>query len=217
MRKGWKIAVVFSLLMMVALAGCSGGATPSASAPTAKPVQVSETTSKLAINPDNPVAKFETSQGTFRLELFEDKAPITVKNFVTLASKNYYDGLIFHRIIEDFMIQGGDPSGNGTGGPGYKIQDEFQPALTHDGVGVLSMANAGPNTGGSQYFITLKATPWLDGKHAVFGRVIEGLDVVKKIGKVKTGVNDKPVENVVVNKLTIESKEAITKATKESK
>lgn len=151
----------------------------------------------------NRIAVFETNQGTFKIELFEDKAPITTGNFINLVEKGYYNGLIFHRVIDSFMIQGGDPNGNGTGGPGYTIPDEFSADLTHSSAGILSMANAGPNTGGSQFFITLAKTPWLDGKHAVFGKVIEGLDVVQKIGKVKTGANDKPKEAVVMEKITI--------------
>ena len=154
----------------------------------------------------NAVAVFETSKGTFKVELFEDKAPKTAKNFADLATKGFYNGTIFHRVIDGFMIQGGDPNGNGTGGPGYTIPDEFSPALKHDTAGILSMANRGPNTGGSQFFITLAPTSWLDNKHAVFGKVVEGLDIVKAIGKVKTGANDKPAENVTIQKITIERK-----------
>jgi peptidyl-prolyl cis-trans isomerase A (cyclophilin A) len=154
-------------------------------------------------NQKNRIAVFDTNQGQFSVELFEDKAPITTKNFITLVEKGFYNGLIFHRVIDNFMIQGGDPEGNGTGGPGYTIPDEFNRDLQHDSAGVLSMANAGPNTGGSQFFITLVKTPWLDGKHAVFGKVVDGLDIVKKIGKVKTGANDKPVEDVVINQIII--------------
>jgi peptidyl-prolyl cis-trans isomerase B (cyclophilin B) len=126
-------------------------------------------------------AKIETSQGTIVLRLHNDKTPNTCKNFEKLAKSGFYDGLKFHRVIPDFMIQGGCPKGDGTGGPGYKFADEFHDDLKHDGPGVLSMANAGPGTNGSQFFITHKATPWLDGKHSVFGRVIEGQDVVDKI------------------------------------
>lgn len=127
------------------------------------------------------VATFDTDKGMIRIELFDDKTPKTVANFEKLVAKKFYDGLIFHRVIPDFMVQGGCPDGRGTGGPGYKFEDEFDPSLKHDGPGVLSMANAGPNTNGSQFFITHVATPWLDGKHSVFGKVIEGQDVVDAI------------------------------------
>lgn len=152
---------------------------------------------------ENPVATIKTSMGTMKLELFEDKAPATVENFRKLAEEGFYDGLIFHRVIDNFMIQGGDPKGDGTGGPGYVIEDEFHDDLKHGSAGILSMANAGPNTGGSQFFITLTATPWLDNKHAVFGKVIEGEDVLQAIGKVKTGARDKPEEDVVMESVTI--------------
>ena len=155
----------------------------------------------------NPIAVFETNHGTFEIELFEDKAPITVKNFIDLAEKGFYDGLIFHRVIDAFMIQGGDPNGMGTGGPGYTIPDEFHKDLKHDSEGVLSMANAGPNTGGSQFFITLAATPWLDGHHSVFGKVVKGMDVVREIGKVDTDFQDKPLAKVVMEKVTIRREE----------
>ena len=129
------------------------------------------------------VATFETNRGTIKVELFEDKTPKTVGNFEKLCAKKYYDGLKFHRVIADFMIQGGCPQGTGTGGPGYQFEDEFHPELRHDGPGVLSMANAGPNTNGSQFFITHLATPHLDDRHTVFGKVIEGQDVVDSIVK----------------------------------
>lgn len=129
------------------------------------------------------VATFDTTKGIIRIELFAEQTPKTVENFETLCGKEYYDGLTFHRVIADFMIQGGCPEGNGTGGPGYKFEDEFHPELRHDGPGVLSMANSGPNSNGSQFFITHGATPHLDGKHSVFGKVIEGQDVVDKIEK----------------------------------
>jgi cyclophilin family peptidyl-prolyl cis-trans isomerase len=134
-----------------------------------------------------PVAVFETSAGTFKAELFDDLAPKTSANFMALAEKNFYNNTIFHRVIDDFMIQGGDPTGTGGGGPGYRIEDEFGEGLMHDSAGILSMANSGPNTGGSQFFITLVPTPWLDGKHAIFGRVISGMDIVKNIGKLPSG------------------------------
>ena len=127
------------------------------------------------------VATIVTNRGTIRVELFGDQAPRTVANFEKLAGQKFYDGLKFHRVIADFMIQTGCPKGNGTGGPGYKFPDEFHPDLKHSGPGVLSMANSGPNTNGSQFFITHVATPWLDNKHSVFGRVIEGQDVVNAV------------------------------------
>ena len=130
----------------------------------------------------NYTATFHTEKGDFKVQLFADKAPKTVNNFVFLAREGFYDGTTFHRVIENFMVQGGCPHGTGTGGPGYKFEDERSAlALKHDSPGVLSMANAGPNTNGSQFFITHVPTPWLDGKHAVFGKVIEGMDVVLRI------------------------------------
>jgi len=193
------VSILLILFVQVFLvAGCSGNTGNSSSQP------VPESTAKQTATKKNSVAKFETSKGNFTVELFEDKAPVTTKNFIDLVNKKFYDGLIFHRVIDGFMIQGGDPKGNGTGGPGYTIKDEFHPDLKHDSAGILSMANAGPNTGGSQFFITLAPTPWLDNKHAVFGKVITGLDVVQGIGKVKTGSMDKPVEDVVIKKITIE-------------
>ena len=129
------------------------------------------------------VAAINTDKGAIKLELFPEEAPLTVTNFVNLARRGYYDGLKFHRVIANFMIQGGDPTGTGSGGPGYKFEDEFSPKLRHDAPGILSMANAGPGTNGSQFFITHVPTPHLDGKHSVFGKVITGQDVVDAISK----------------------------------
>ena len=151
----------------------------------------------------NRVAVIETNLGTMEIELFNDKAPRTVSNFVDLIEKGFYDGVIFHRIISGFMIQGGDPTGTGRGGPGYTIDDEFHPDLKHDSKGILSMANAGPNTGGSQFFITLAPTPHLDNRHAVFGKLISGEEVLDEIGAVPTGPNDKPINEVKMIKVTI--------------
>ena len=151
----------------------------------------------------NPTVTIETNHGTIEAELFADKAPRTAANFMELARKGFYDGVVFHRVIAGFMIQGGDPTGTGRGGPGYQIDDEFGPGLAHTQAGLFSMANAGPNTGGSQFFITLAATPWLDRKHAIFGRVTVGLEVVQAIGQVPTGPGDKPVKDVVMQTVTI--------------
>ena len=168
----------------------------------------------------NPTATLQTNHGDITVELFEERAPNTVGNFIGLAtgSKEWtdpdsgdtvtneplYDDVLFHRIIEDFMIQGGDPTGTGRGGPGYEFDDEFHDELTHDSAGVLSMANSGPNTNGSQFFITLDATPHLDGKHSVFGEVTDGMDVVEEIGSVPTDRNDKPREDVVLESVDVE-------------
>jgi len=152
------------------------------------------------------IAVIETNMGTIEVELFSAQTPRTVKNFIGLAEKNYYDGVIFHRVIPNFMIQGGDPTGTGMGGEsiyGARFEDEIVSSLRHTGPGILSMANAGPNTNGSQFFITLAATDWLDGKHTVFGQVVKGLDVVKAIGNVKRDARDKPVDEVKMNKVTI--------------
>lgn len=147
--------------------------------------------------------RFTTNKGVFVAQMFEEKAPLTTKNFIELTEKGFYDGLIFHRVIDGFMIQGGCPNGTGTGGPGYRIKDEFGEGLLHDDEGILSMANAGPNTGGSQFFITLAPTPWLNGHHAVFGKIVEGMDVVREIGSVATNFQDRPLDTVVMEKVEV--------------
>jgi peptidyl-prolyl cis-trans isomerase B (cyclophilin B) len=147
-------------------------------------------------------ARMETDNGTMLIELFPAEAPLTVNNFVFLAREGFYDGIIFHRVIADFMAQGGDPTGRGAGGPGYQFPDEFSPRLKHDSRGVVSMANAGPNTNGSQFFITHRATPHLDGKHTVFGRVVDGLDVLMSIPPRDPGHSDAPAVKIV--RITIE-------------
>lgn len=152
---------------------------------------------------ENRKIKFTTNKGVFVAEMFEDKAPLTTKNFIELVEKGFYDGIIFHRVIDGFMIQGGDPTGSGMGGPGYKIKDELGEGLKHDDEGILSMANAGPNTGGSQFFITLAPTPWLNGHHAIFGKVVEGMDVVRLIGVVPTDFRDRPREAVTMEKVEV--------------
>lgn len=141
--------------------------------------------------------------GTIKIKLFTDKAPITTKNFIDLVNSGFYNGIIFHRVIDGFMIQGGDPTGTGMGGSKTIIPDEFGEGLKHSKAGILSMANAGPNTGTSQFFITLAPTPWLDGHHSIFGEVIEGMEVVTAIGKVKTNNMDRPLEDVKINSATI--------------
>jgi peptidyl-prolyl cis-trans isomerase A (cyclophilin A) len=166
-------------------------------------------------------AHFTTSEGSFKVRLFDDEVPKTVDNFTGLAegskewtdprtgrktNARYFDGTIFHRVIDGFMIQGGDPVGQGTGGPGYTFADEFSPKLRHDRAGLLSMANRGPNTNGGQFFITLAATPWLDNKHSIFGEIVEGMDVVKKIGSTPTSKpGDRPLKPITIQSVTIET------------
>ncbi len=153
----------------------------------------------------NPTAIMETNQGTIEIELYLDKTPVTAQNFIDLSKKGFYDGVIFHRVIDGFMIQGGDPTGTGTGGPGYTIEDEFLPDLKFNKKGILAMANTGmPHTGGSQFFITLAETPWLNGHHTIFGKVTKGMDVVEKIGHKETDFSDRPLEDVVIQKVTIQ-------------
>ena len=147
--------------------------------------------------------QFTNNKGVFVAQMFEEKAPQTTKNFIELTEKGFYDGIIFHRVIDGFMIQGGDPTGTGRGGPGYRIKDEFGEGLAHDSEGILSMANAGPNTGGSQFFITLAPTPWLNGHHAIFGKIVKGMDVVREIGSVATNFQDRPLDPVVMEKVEV--------------
>ena len=159
--------------------------------------------------PTETYALFDTTEGQFKVKLFADKAPRTVENFVSLADgtktgKPFYDGTVFHRVIPNFMIQGGDPEGTGRGGPGYKFADEFHPDLKHHKHGFLSMANAGPNTNGSQFFVTVAATPWLDNKHSIFGEVVEGMDVATKISELPRGASDKPKTPVELKSVKIE-------------
>lgn len=167
---------------------------------------------------DNPNARIHTNHGNIEVELFEERAPRTVENFIGLStgSKEWtdpadetkqneplYDDVIIHRVIDGFMIQGGDPTGTGRGGPGYQFDDEFHDELSHDGPGTLSMANSGPNTNGSQFFITLDAQPHLDGRHSVFGQVVDGMDVVREIGSVETNAQDRPKDDVLIESVTI--------------
>jgi cyclophilin family peptidyl-prolyl cis-trans isomerase len=162
-----------------------------------------KTPPSMSIDPKKKYkARLDTDKGTIVIELFASEAPKTVNNFVFLAREGFYDGLIFHRVLNDFMAQGGDPTGTGTGGPGYKFEDEFHISLKHDKPGVLSMANAGPNTNGSQFFITHVPTPWLDKKHSVFGQVIQGMDVLMAIPARDPSKAGSPA--VKLNKVTID-------------
>ena len=172
-------------------AGCtqSAPATPQATTPAGTVTMTPSAESQKQV-------KLETNMGTITIALAPDM-PVTAGNFESLVKKGYYDGVIFHRVINGFMIQGGDPTGTGMGGPGYKIKDEFTKSNRNDR-GTISMANAGPDTGGSQFFINLVNNNFLDSKHPVFGKVVEGMDVVDKIAKVKTGANDRPVQNVTI-------------------
>lgn len=159
-----------------------------------------------AVKSEHPVAVLETTQGSIEVTLFPDIAPKAVENFITLAESNYYDGTIFHRVIKGFMIQGGDPLGNGTGGEsiwGKPFQDEVLSTVKFDKPGILAMANAGPGTNGSQFFITTAATPWLNMRHTIFGEVTKGYDVIQKIEKTPTGKQDRPVESQKILKITI--------------
>lgn len=146
---------------------------------------------------------FSTTAGDVTIRLFDKKAPLTTENFKKLVQKGFYDGTIFHRVIPQFMIQGGDPTGSGRGGPGYMIEDEFGMGLRHNKAGILSMANAGPNTGGSQFFITVAPTPWLDGKHAIFGEVVKGMDVVMAMSEAPRDRMDRPLKELKIVKASI--------------
>jgi peptidyl-prolyl cis-trans isomerase-like 1 len=171
--------------------------------------QEREVMDSTAVNDSVTVAVIKTNMGTFEAELYTKQTPKTTENFIGLANKGYYNGIIFHRVIDGFMIQGGDPTGTGRGGEslwGKPFADEFDQSLKHTSPGILSMANAGPGTNGSQFFVTLAPTPWLDGKHSVFGKVISGMDVVSSIGKVKTGPMDRPVNEVVMEEVKIEKR-----------
>ena len=191
------------------------GSTPAAA--TAMPTFTPAATSRLSgsrtsyssppamiLDPESDyVANFRTNQGNFTVELFSTQTPVTVNNFVFLAQQGFYDGLIFHRVIEGFMIQGGDPTGTGGGGPGYQFQDEIVPGLVFDAPGKLAMANAGPGTNGSQFFITVAATDWLNGGHTIFGEVTEGQNVVNAISRVATGRGDVPLQRVIIERIDI--------------
>ncbi len=196
-------------------AAAAAGSTPAAA--TATPAFTPAATSRLSgsrtsyssppamtLDPESDyVANFRTNQGNFTVKLFASQTPVTVNNFVFLAQQGFYDGLIFHRVIEGFMIQGGDPTGTGAGGPGYQFQDEIVAGLVFDSPGKLAMANAGPGTNGSQFFITVAATGWLDGNHTIFGEVTEGQNVVNAISRAATGRGDVPLQRVIIERIDI--------------
>ncbi|MEI7752153.1 MAG: peptidylprolyl isomerase [Candidatus Omnitrophota bacterium] len=198
----------FLLSYCILLAGCAS------QAPKVTPVATPAPTTTVTATPTPETAKddtivkikIETTLGDIYADLYEAEAPKTVENFVTLAKKGFYDGIIFHRVIPGFMIQTGDPTGTGMGGPGYQFKDEFSKQLRHDKPGTLAMANSGPNTNGSQFFITDAATPWLDDHHSVFGQVTAGMDVVNAIAKAPRDRQDKPVEQIAMNKVVVLSK-----------
>lgn len=210
----------FLLASCFLLAGCAGqtpakcttcagsaAAVPETKAAASVPPAVASTPTPETAKDDTIVKiKIETTKGDIYAELYQAEAPKTVENFMMLAKKGFYDGIIFHRVIPGFMIQTGDPTGTGTGGPGYQFADEFSPKLRHDKPGVLSMANSGPNTNGSQFFITEVPTPWLNDRHSVFGQVTAGMDVVIAIARASRDPQDKPIEKIAMNKVTVLSK-----------
>jgi len=198
------IKISFLLLFLIGILGCQGSETVKDDSNQTEKIE-----EEIKVSKEMTAAIINTNMGAIEIELFPDKTPKTVENFVGLAEKGYYNGVIFHRVIADFMIQGGDPTGTGRGGNsfwGAPFADEIVPTLKHEEPGVLSMANAGPNTNGSQFFITVVPTPWLDGKHTIFGKVISGMNVVYDISKVKTAAGDKPVNDVIMEKVTIEKR-----------
>ena len=204
MSKKLILLVVFGIFFSACRSDLSSPSSPVLSLPTP-----TDTSQLLNLKPNQKMyATIKTSLGDIKVELYPDKAPKTVGNFVGLAEgtktgKPFYNGVIFHRVIKDFMIQGGDPLGTGMGGPDYKFEDEIDSSLTFDAPGILAMANSGPNTNGSQFFITIVPTPWLNGKHTIFGKVISGQDIVTKIENTPVGPNDKPVTPVTIQSISI--------------
>ena len=225
MSKNLTFLVILGLFLSACQGDLSSPSSPLLSLPTTTPtstVAQAKPDPALQDNPDvnqllnlkpneKMYATIKTSLGDIKIQLFADKAPKTVANFVGLAEgtktgKSLYAGTIFHRVIKDFMIQGGDPLGTGMGGPGYQFEDEIDPSLTFDAPGILAMANSGPNTNGSQFFITTVPTTWLNGKHTIFGKVVSGMDIVTKIENTPVGENDKPVTPVTIQSISIERK-----------
>jgi cyclophilin family peptidyl-prolyl cis-trans isomerase len=196
-------SIFFSFLFLIVIIGCKDSNSNNNNGSNVM-------TDSTLTNDSLLVAVIQTNMGTIEVELFEKQTPKTVENFAGLAQKGYYDSVIFHRVIDKFMIQSGDPTGTGRGGEslwGGKFEDEFDASLKHTEPGILSMANAGPNTNGSQFFITVIPTPWLDGKHSVFGKVINGMDIVYAISKVETSQpGDRPLKDVVMEKVTVEKR-----------
>ena len=199
MRRALSVLFIFSFI--TGCAGMKSNCTSCGSDKAAKETPVQETVQST--KGDVVKVTIETTMGTIEGNLFKKEVPKTVENFVTLAKKGFYDGIIFHRVIPNFMIQTGDPTGTGMGGPGYKFADEFSPNLRHTKAGIFSMANSGPNTNGSQFFITEAATPWLDNKHSVFGEVTKGIEVVHAIANAKRDGRDKPLTEIKMTKVTI--------------
>ena len=220
--------LIFLVLVMQTLSACqNSGSESSRQSNDQTVIETSETKPQVAENKNNMeeglFARMKTTKGDILIKLEMEKAPITVANFVGLAEGKienkarpigtpFYNGLIFHRVIPDFMIQGGDPEGTGRGNPGYSFRDEFHPELRHTGPGILSMANSGPGTNGSQFFITVAATPWLDGKHSIFGHVVEGMEIVNEISLVERDHSDRPQREVRINEIEIVRKGAAAEA-----
>lgn len=210
MKKSFSLKCVVSAVQMTGILFFifSGCATQKPAVPTEKvAVQEAAPVQKAAAlksqEEEQVKIRIETNMGNIDATLFAKDAPKTVENFVALINKKFYDGIIFHRVIPDFMVQTGDPTGTGRGGPGYQFADEFSPKLRHSKAGIFSMANSGPNTNGSQFFITVAATPWLDNRHSVFGEVTSGMDVVEKISKAPRNAQDKPLQEIKMTRVTV--------------
>lgn len=209
LKKPVLLLTALSIAVLV-ITACSGSESPTATSASQTSTTGEVTIKQYSAPPAMSIyseksytATLKTNHGDITIELYAADAPITVNSFVFLARDNFYDGVIFHRVIEGFMIQGGDPTGTGTGGPGYRFQDEIVSSLTFAEPGLLAMANAGPGTNGSQFFITVAPTPHLNGNHTIFGKVTEGYDVVLAISQVKTGPRDRPSDDVVIESVEI--------------
>ncbi len=205
-----KLVLVLSSLVALFFVGCSAGTAVNTEKKEVTVQTKEEGKGKMAETPSLGKVSYATvvtNMGSFKIEFYDELAPKTVENFKGLSRNGYFNGVIFHRVIKGFVIQGGDPTGTGRGGQslwGGKFKDEFTPLLRHDAAGILSMANAGPNTNGSQFFVTLAPTPHLNDRHSVFGKVVEGLDIVLAIGSTQTGPGDKPVKDVIITEVIVE-------------